>query len=215
MLPGEEDAADIPRGYTFVSLPRKPYRQTIRRGGGVALLIRDDIDFVKSHFSSPDILVLDLGFMWLIGAYIPPVTSYWPGWTHVEPFLQFWETVALCTQNEGKPIAAPTDINGRTGSVQPRLSVWPRTSADNKKQNTRGLAILDECDTYGLCILNGTSFESASPGRYTSRQPNGQSTIDLAMVSGGLIPFPLLRVSTWNVPHRTRRTTGPTTLGSA
>ncbi|KAJ7778030.1 hypothetical protein DFH07DRAFT_680597, partial [Mycena maculata] len=109
----------------------------------------------------------------------------------VEPFLQFWETVALCTRNEDKPIASLTDINGRTGSVQvPRFQgAWPRISADDKKPNTRGLAILDECDTYGLCILNGTSFESASPGRYTSWQPNGQSTIDLAMVSTGLIPF--------------------------
>jgi hypothetical protein len=81
MLPGEEDPADIPRGYSLVSLPRKPWLQTNRRGGGIALLIRDDIEFVKSHLSSPDILVLDLGSMWLIDAYIPPVTSRWQGWT--------------------------------------------------------------------------------------------------------------------------------------
>jgi hypothetical protein len=66
MLPGEEDSADVPRGYTLVSLPRKPRLQTNRRGRGIALLIRDDIDFIKSHLSSPDILVLDLGLMWLI-----------------------------------------------------------------------------------------------------------------------------------------------------
>jgi hypothetical protein len=79
MLPGEEDAADVPQGYTLVSLPRKPRLQTSRRGGGVALLIRDNIKFTKSHLSSPDILVLDLGSMWLVGAYIPPVTSHWQG----------------------------------------------------------------------------------------------------------------------------------------
>ncbi|KAJ7020904.1 hypothetical protein C8F04DRAFT_1403259, partial [Mycena alexandri] len=33
---------------------------------GVALLVRDNIEFVKSNLSSPEILVLDLGFMWLI-----------------------------------------------------------------------------------------------------------------------------------------------------
>jgi hypothetical protein len=53
------------------------------------------IEFVKSHLSSSDILALDLGSMWLIGAYIPPVTSRWQGWTDVEPIEQFWETVAL------------------------------------------------------------------------------------------------------------------------
>ncbi|KAK7006565.1 hypothetical protein R3P38DRAFT_3213876 [Favolaschia claudopus] len=79
MLPGEEDAADVPEGYTLVSLPRKPFLQTYRRGGGVALLIRDNIDFVKSSLSSSDILVIDLGFMWIIGAYIPPTRQHHAG----------------------------------------------------------------------------------------------------------------------------------------
>jgi hypothetical protein len=70
MPPGEED---IPRGFTLVSLPRQSRLRTQRRGGGIALLIRDNIEFVKSRLSSPDILVLDLGLMWLIGAYIPPI----------------------------------------------------------------------------------------------------------------------------------------------
>jgi hypothetical protein len=52
MLPGEEDVADFPRGYSLVSLPRKPRLETNRRGGGVALLIRDNIEFVKSKLSS-------------------------------------------------------------------------------------------------------------------------------------------------------------------
>jgi hypothetical protein len=55
--------------------------------------------------------------------------------------------------------------------------------------NTGGLAILEECDKYGLCILNGTSFETSSPGRYTSHQPRGQSTIDYGFVSEGLLPL--------------------------
>ncbi|KAJ7739716.1 hypothetical protein B0H14DRAFT_2638211 [Mycena olivaceomarginata] len=71
MLPGEEDPADVPRGYSLVSLPRKPRFMTNRRGG----------------------------------------------------------------------------------------------------ENARGLEILEECDKYGLCILNGTFLETASPGRYTSHQP--------------------------------------------
>lgn len=118
MLPGEEESANVPRGYTLVSLPRKPRLQTNRRGGGVALLIRDDIEFVKSHLSSSDILVLDLGSMWLIGAYIPPVTSRWQNWTDVNPFEQLWETVALCTRSEEKHVALLTDINGRMALEQ-------------------------------------------------------------------------------------------------
>jgi hypothetical protein len=181
MLPGEEDPADVPRGYSLVSLPRKPRLQTNRRGGGIALLIRDNIEFVKSRLSSPDILVVDLGSMWVIGAYIPPVTSGWQGWTDVEPIEQLWETVALCTPNMDKPVLLLTDINGRTGSRQVgRFSAaWPRNSSD-VKENTRGLAILEECEKYGLCILNGTSFETVSPGRYTSHCCDIQGRIYVA-----------------------------------
>ncbi|KAJ7775931.1 hypothetical protein DFH07DRAFT_951837 [Mycena maculata] len=100
MLPGEKNAANLPCGYSLISLPRKTHLQTNRRGGVVALLIRDNIEFTKSYLSSPDILVLDLGFMRLIGACIIPVTSRWECWTDVVPFQQFWETVAVCSQNE-------------------------------------------------------------------------------------------------------------------
>jgi hypothetical protein len=211
MLPGEEDPADVPRGYSLVSLPRKPRLQTNRRGGGIALLIRDNIEFVKSRLSSPDIPVVDLGSMWVIGAYIPPVTSRWQGWTDVEPIEQLWETVALCTPNMDKPVLLLTDINGRTGSRQVgRFSAaWPRNSSD-VKENTRGLAILEECEKYGLCILNGTSFETVSPGRYTSHQPRGQSTIDYGFVQRVCCRWS--RVFMWSALHQTQKMTGQTIL---
>ncbi|KAJ7144354.1 hypothetical protein C8R44DRAFT_865290 [Mycena epipterygia] len=38
MLPGEDEATDVPVGYTLISLPRKPRMTGSRRGGGVPLL---------------------------------------------------------------------------------------------------------------------------------------------------------------------------------
>jgi hypothetical protein len=132
MLPGEEDSADLRPGYSIISLPHKPYLQTNPRGRGVALLIRDNIHFVKSNLSSPDILVLDLGSIWLIGAYIPPVASRWQGWTDVGPLQRLWESIALCTRSENKYVALLTDLNGRTGSDQvPKFGEsWPRLSQE-------------------------------------------------------------------------------------
>ncbi|KAJ7161530.1 hypothetical protein C8R46DRAFT_1222633 [Mycena filopes] len=89
MLPGEDESADVPRGYVLVSLPRKPRLHETRRGGAVALLIRENIQFTQSPLSSPDILVLDLDFMWLIGAYIPPTTSRWEAQKRVEVNVLF------------------------------------------------------------------------------------------------------------------------------
>jgi hypothetical protein len=85
---------------------------------GVVEASRQSFTFRKSELSSPDILVLDMGTVWLIGAYIPPESSRWERWTDVEPFLKLWETIALCTQSADKHVALLTDINARTGSLQ-------------------------------------------------------------------------------------------------
>jgi hypothetical protein len=108
----------------------------------------------------------------------------------VEPIEQLWETVVLCTPNVEKPVLLLTDINGRTGSrqIEKFADTWPRNSSD-ATENPRGLAILDECEKSGLCILNGTSLETNSPGRFTSHQPRGKSTIDYALVSEALLPL--------------------------
>ncbi|KAJ7081142.1 hypothetical protein B0H15DRAFT_754090, partial [Mycena belliarum] len=114
----------------------------------------------------------------------------------VEPLEKLWETVALCTPCPEKPVALLTDINARTGSKQSAGrgeewdARWKRTSSDpDEKINTRGRAVIQECDLYHLCILNGTSLETASPGRLTSWQPAGESVIDYAIVSESLLPL--------------------------
>jgi hypothetical protein len=50
MLLGE-DAADVPRSFKIISLPRNPRLQTGRRGSGIAVLIREDIEFVKTNLN--------------------------------------------------------------------------------------------------------------------------------------------------------------------
>jgi hypothetical protein len=128
--------------------------------------------------------------VWLIGAYVAPETSRWEGWTDVEPLQKLWETVALCTQSEDKHLILLTDINPCTRSLQASTrgiewaKRWARKSADpDTKINSRERAVVHECDLYGLCILNGTSLESSSPGRLTSWQDAGESVINYAIVS--------------------------------
>ncbi|KAJ6514444.1 hypothetical protein C8R47DRAFT_913788, partial [Mycena vitilis] len=114
----------------------------------------------------------------------------------IEPFQKLWETVALCTRSDDKPVASLADINARTGSLQSSsrgvewLERWKRVSADpDDKINTRGRALVEECDLYDLCILNGTQLETASPGRLTSWQPMGESVVDYGLVSASLLPM--------------------------
>jgi hypothetical protein len=137
-----------------------------------------------------------MGASWIIGPYIPPETSRWEGWTDVEPLQKLWETVALCTQNEDKYVILLTDLNARTGSLQASTrgiewaKRWARKSADpDEKINPRGRAAIQECERYGLCIVNGTSLETCSPGRLTSWQDKGESVIDYAIVSENALPL--------------------------
>jgi hypothetical protein len=102
-----------------------------------------------------------------------------------------WETVAICAPSVEKPVLLLTDVNSRTGSsqVESQQRTFARISSDPEaKTNTRGRTILDECDAYGLVILNGTLLETASPGRFTSWQPGGSSVIDYAIASKSLLP---------------------------
>ncbi|KAJ7124034.1 hypothetical protein C8R43DRAFT_1135822 [Mycena crocata] len=148
------------------------------------------------NFETLHILLLDMGTIWLIGAYIPPQSSQWENWTNVEPLQKLWETVALCTPSEDKHVALLSDINTQIGSLQASaLGVewakrWAQHSADpDAKKNTRGQAVIDTCNLYKLCILNGTSLETCSPGRFTSWQDAGESVIDHVIVTNGLLPF--------------------------
>ncbi|KAF8129144.1 hypothetical protein K438DRAFT_1999968 [Mycena galopus ATCC 62051] len=132
MLPGEEENADVPVGYTLISLPRQPRLRNQCRGGGVALLIRNTFTFTKSELSS-DILVLDMGSLWLIGAYITPESSRWEGLTDIAPLDKFWETVALCTPSNDKylPIGHTTATMSPPPPPRPLSSCGPPLPRDN------------------------------------------------------------------------------------
>jgi hypothetical protein len=125
--------------------------------------------------------------------------------------LKLWETIALCTRGGNKPVALLVDLNSRTGSLQSSslgaewVERWKRVSSDpDEKINTRGRAVIQECDLYDLCILDGTSLETSSPGRFTSWQTTGQSVIDYAIVSESLLPL----VQRFHVEVRMRMMTG-------
>ncbi|KAE9383697.1 hypothetical protein BT96DRAFT_779045, partial [Gymnopus androsaceus JB14] len=87
-----------------------------------------------------------------------------------------------------KPLVVMGDLNGRTGS----WTTWvgsPARSSTDPKTNSRGSWIRDLCRDNSLDILNGTSYESSSPGELTSFQPNGSSVIDYVLVSRSGVPL--------------------------
>ncbi|THU77944.1 hypothetical protein K435DRAFT_701204, partial [Dendrothele bispora CBS 962.96] len=96
----------------------------------------------------------------------------------------------------GKSFIVMGDLNGRFGSLMPVQSSLNRISMDDVV-NERGKWILQLCDDLHLVPLNGTQYESVSPGRLTSHQYAGSTVIDYVLVSDELVsrlPSPCLTI---------------------
>ncbi|KAF8123372.1 hypothetical protein K438DRAFT_1651227, partial [Mycena galopus ATCC 62051] len=125
--------------------------------------------------------------MFLVGAYLLPVSSCWREWTDVDPVTRFQEAITACSLCLSKPMLAAGDINARIGNRSPSSSMLGRISSDDVV-NTRGRWLLRLCRDNSLTILNGTVKELTQPGAFTSFQAIGSTVIDFVLVSPGLLP---------------------------
>ncbi|KAF5383608.1 hypothetical protein D9615_003499 [Tricholomella constricta] len=182
LWPEEESSTPVPPEYYMIAVSRPRRASWQRRGGGVMALVRKGIKAeVVVHLTAGDIMVLDMGNCYIVGAYILPTTSRWEGWTEVSPEIRLREVLAVCTASS-KPVIVMGDLNAQTASLSGSPPHPPRNSWDSMT-NTRGRQVLSWVQDFALCILNGTATEAHTPGRFTSFQPNGRAVVDYAIVS--------------------------------
>lgn len=187
LSPSQEDALPLPSGYTIATRSRPVKARGRLPAGGVAVVVKDSIPYMLcSDFSSPDLIVMDFHSFFFIGAYIVPQNSNWRKWSSVDPALKFAEAVTFCTADPCKPLLVIGDLNARTGSTQTMHSTHARSSCDDKV-DARGKWLIDLCNCNHLHIINGTSFEDTTPGRFTSYQVRGSSVVDYVIVSTDLL----------------------------
>ncbi|PPQ76461.1 hypothetical protein CVT26_012897 [Gymnopilus dilepis] len=208
LAPGEEQALILPPGFHVVAKSR-PWRSGVRLpGGGVAAIIANDVDYkVCEAISGPDLLVLDLGSLYIINAYLLPSRSDWTKWSVVDPELKLAEALAFCrAEDSAKPVLLMGDLNARTASRQAHHSPLVRSSPD-LTCDTRGNWVLQLCDDNDLQILNGSVFDLQGPqlgcgdgAGWTSFQPLGRSVIDYAIASQDMLEM----VDYVNVEHTLR-----------
>ncbi|KAK7005880.1 reverse transcriptase domain-containing protein, partial [Favolaschia claudopus] len=185
---GEETTLDLPNGFEIVAMSRPDVAGMRSAWGGVAAVIRIGLPYrIMEHLSAPDLLVLDLDDISIIGAYVLPARSPWSEWTDVDPERKLAEAVTVLSALPDKPLLVGGDINGRTGERIPAGSFLARSSAD-PAVNKRGRWLLRLCSDSALTILNGTTRESIHRGAFTSFQPMGASVIDYCCVSSTLVP---------------------------
>ncbi|KAJ7699695.1 hypothetical protein B0H14DRAFT_3174019 [Mycena olivaceomarginata] len=170
---GEERTLQLPPGFEIIAMSRPDLPGLRCAGGGVAAVIRLGTPYaLLSHLCAPDLIVLDLQHLSLIGAYILPDGSNWSEWTDVDPKIK---------------VAEAGDTNSRIGDRIPTGALLARSSAD-PVLNSRGRWMLRLCSDTAMTILNGTTKESLGRGAFTSFQPLGSSVIDYCFVSAGLVP---------------------------
>ncbi|KAJ6477990.1 hypothetical protein DFH09DRAFT_854847, partial [Mycena vulgaris] len=99
--------------------------------------------------------------------------------------------LALCAPaDDTKEIILLLDGNARTQSEKAAGNL-ARTFSDQKPVSARGRRMLSAWKRSQLVILNGTSYENASPGRFTSFREVGvaEAVVDYAVVSQTLLPM--------------------------
>ncbi|KAJ7835709.1 hypothetical protein B0H13DRAFT_1913466 [Mycena leptocephala] len=185
---GEERTLTLPPGFEIIAMSRPDVPGLRNAWGGVAAVIRITTPYrLLSHLSAPDLIVLDLDHLFLIGAYILPAGFVWTEWTNIDPQIKLTEAVTTLSVAFDKPLMVGGDINGRIGDRIPTSALLARTSSD-PVVNTRGRWMLRLCSDTSMTILNGTTKESLNRGAFTSFQPLGASVIDYCFVSAGLVP---------------------------
>ncbi|KAJ7912426.1 hypothetical protein B0H13DRAFT_2327433 [Mycena leptocephala] len=156
--------------------------------GGVAAVIRTTVPFkLMTHLCAPDLMVLDLHHLFLVGAYLLPGASAWREWTKVDPQIKLTEVITTLSIHLDKPLLTGGDLNARIGERIPSGTLLARTSSD-PIINTCGWWLLRLCSDTSMTILNGTTKESNGRSTFTLVQPLGSSVIDYCFVSSGLIP---------------------------
>lgn len=185
LLDGHESAMPWPNGYKHYVSSRPAAPDMRRRGGGVAVLVREGIPHVLcTHMTWLDMLTLDFGCLYLVCSYVPPSTSDWTNWTDVDPMERVEEILSFCSSSNQKGTLWLGDLNARIANQTPNPN-FPRSSLD-QRSTTRGNDLIGFCREQGLVILNGSHLEDASPGTWTSFQETGSSVIDYAIVSEAL-----------------------------
>lgn len=189
LRPDQHLSLPIPKGYSVhaVSRPLSPHLSQM--GGGVLAIMKDTLPFkIRLDLAhGTDIMVIQIGDLLIINAYVPPTTSSWELWSDIEPVQILEQTLALCYATDNR-ILLLGDLNARTGSRQTQTSGFTRSSPDGT-EDTRGRNILEMLDDHEMFILNGCL---QCPGRsdgLTSFQYHGNTVIDYIGASTALQPL--------------------------
>ncbi|KAJ7073919.1 hypothetical protein C8F01DRAFT_1098690 [Mycena amicta] len=182
------------------SLCRKPIFTMSRRMpdgadtyGGVCGLVRKSLHAkLCPEWCSPDILVLQIGDMHFVNAYVAGENSSaarnFADWQALHPRDTFSVVIKEMT-DAGLAFSVHGDLNGRVGARCPHCEEHPPRIADDLVENNQGRWLIDLCNKYGLRMVNGCTTIPGNHhgftffGRVDNTSDKGKSTVDYVLLS--------------------------------
>lgn len=139
-------------------------------------------------------MLVDLGFLCLVNAYVAPRESNWWDQWHEEPMAKPAEAVIACCEL-GRPTLLMGDLNARTGDTQGGEGAPTRTSSDSTTKG-HGNALIALAQAADLTILNGAQGYDPGSGATTSfnsatRDDRGAAVVDYIAANTEALPLVL------------------------
>ncbi|KAL0564078.1 Ribonuclease H1, partial [Marasmius crinis-equi] len=128
-------------------------------------------------------MVMEIGDIFFISAYLPPENMEWMDNVPTHPCDHFEDVLTRCSTCLGMSLVIMLDSNGRMASLSPNRS-FPRLSRD-RKSNARGKWLLFLCSKFGLCVVNGSSLDSDPVAEFSSFHM-GSALVDYVIISESL-----------------------------
>ncbi|KAJ7061310.1 hypothetical protein C8F01DRAFT_1139609 [Mycena amicta] len=128
--------------------------------GGVCGLVRKSLHAkLCPEWCSPDILVLQIGDMHFVNAYVAGENSSaarnFADWQALHPRDTFSVVIKEMT-DAGLAFSVHGDLNGRVGARCPHCEEHPPRIADDLVENNQGRWLIDLCNKYGLRMGKST-----------------------------------------------------------
>jgi len=149
-----------------------------RAMGGILIGLKKSL---KNHWKIDDFEGINFLRNISTGFLILPV--YFPPFSWEVAFVKYWE---FLNRFEFNNILFMGDVNARFGDLDCiNFNLFPNIARRNAKDlivNQRGSKIMEICYDFDLVLLNGRGFSDCQ-GDFTFINKNGQSTIDVALIS--------------------------------
>ncbi|KAK6981279.1 hypothetical protein R3P38DRAFT_3464464 [Favolaschia claudopus] len=161
--------------------------------GGVCAFVHKSLKAkVDMARSSPDTLVLKIGDMHFINAYVAgehsSASRHFADWQAQHP----WDTFSVLVRemsDAGLAFSVHGDLNGRSGALCPLGLDHPPRVVDDIVVNGQGRKLVDLCEQNGLQLVNGCTLIPGVHhgftffGRVDTTSEIGKSTVDYVLTS--------------------------------